>query len=300
MFSKILDKLNDLQPKQLFLLAGGAAVLMFAIIYTALSALVTQEEAASPPSPPAQAGMQSVVVAKADIAPRALIHEDMLQVKEVPSDAVPAGAVSDLRSVVGFPALSAIYEGDVITTQKVYTDRSKGGFVGSIPEECRAVSVEVSDITGVAGFARAGDYVDVVLTEKNEQSARSRMLLQNVLLLAINDDMGEATPESSTKATKKPSIATLALTPDEVLQLVSADALGEICLVLRPFRPADRYVSGLDHIERSSYPPKTPQAPVQAKAAPPVVRAAPAPAPAPKEPSGPRIEIIEGDQVKTK
>ena len=48
--------------------------------------------------------------------------------------------------------------------------------------------LEGSDVTGVAGFAQPGDYVDVMLVSGNVEPHKvvSELILQNVLLLAIN------------------------------------------------------------------------------------------------------------------
>ena len=79
-------------------------------------------------------------------------------------------------------------QGDVLTDQKVLLDDKQAGFVGMIPPDCRAVSVAINDITGIAGFAKAGDYVDVMVVSDSREKNKvtGEILLQNVLLLAIN------------------------------------------------------------------------------------------------------------------
>ena len=44
MFSKLLDVLNDLRPRQLMLLAGATALLMFVVVYFALTGLTEKKE----------------------------------------------------------------------------------------------------------------------------------------------------------------------------------------------------------------------------------------------------------------
>ncbi|MBQ7496799.1 MAG: Flp pilus assembly protein CpaB [Selenomonas sp.] len=302
MFNKLLNALNDMQPRQLLLLAGGAAVAVFLLVYVALTSFVKeapqkQETAQRTPV------MHYVVMAKEDIPPRTIIREDMLEVRDMPVEAVPEGAIMSLQDVVGTMSMSKIYSGDVVTVQKVYSDKSQAGFTGAIPEDCRAVSVSVSAVTGVGGFARPGDYVDVIMVEKDKQGATSHLLLQNILLLGVNQEAearnggaeGKEGKETKEKVSK-PAIATLALRPEDTLELVSAASVGEIYLVLRPFRPKAPYVLQNDFTLRASY------APVKET---PTVVAAPAPAPAPaaapapaREESSSGIMIIEGDKVK--
>ncbi len=144
------------------------------------------------------------------------------------------------------------------------------------------------------------------MVEKDKQGATSHLLLQNILLLGVNQEAearnggAEGKEGKESKETKekvsKPAIATLALRPEDALELVSAASVGEIYLVLRPFRPKDPYVLQNDFTLRASY------APVKET---PTVVAAPAPAPAPaaapapaREESSSGIMIIEGDKVK--
>ena len=88
--------------------------------------------------------------------------------------------------------------------------------------------------------------------------------------------------------TAKPATATLALQPDDMLQLISAAAIGDIYLALRPFHTADTGNFLDTYTLRSSKGNEV----VKANAAAP---AAPA---APRSSGG--FEIIEGDKVTAK
>ena len=303
MFSKILDVLNDLKPKHLLMLAGTTALLMFAVVYFALSALTDKGEKPVVTVAP-QEITRSVVVARSDIPPNTPIQEEMLEIKEMPANIVPKGSIMVMKDILGQPAASTIYAGDILTMSKVFMDKNRTGFSGTIPDNCRAVSVGVSEITGVAGFARPGDYVDVILVEKSKTGASSRFLLQNVLLLAVNQNAAatkeESQGEDGKKASAKPAIATLALTPADMLEMVSAQAVGEIYLALRPFHSKDLYTGFGEFTLKSSQvetvAPAASTMPVQAA---PVQAYQPPAAPQPTAPaSSSRIRIIQGDQIK--
>ena len=83
MFQKIINKLNDLRPRQLLILAFGAAALMFVILYAAMNLLVKKEEVVIEKTKYSTEST-SVVIAKANIPPRTRIQENMLQLKEIP------------------------------------------------------------------------------------------------------------------------------------------------------------------------------------------------------------------------
>ena len=302
MFSKILDYLNNLNVRQVVTLAGIAAVLMFLVIYIFLTNFVEKEVEETKKIIPERPRVTTVVVAKSDIAPRAIISENMVQLKEVPSESVPSGAVTSISEVVDTPARITILAGDIVTKRKLYKDVQQAGFVGAIPPDCRAISINVNSITGVAGFAKPGDYVDMLLVENNEYGATTSIILQNVLLLSINQSMDRNEIETnddgqknSKAAVNNPSIATLALRPNDALKLVSAAKLGDIYLMLRPPKPLEMYVGDIDYTLNSVNKPPKKETPAPAPA--PVK---PVEQPKPKQEEKPveqerKIEIIYGD-----
>ena len=325
--SKLLNILNDMQPRQLLILSCSVAAIMFAIVFCILFFWSNSEKEVADDSQKATPEMVNVVSAKMDIAAKAVIRENMLQLKKVSSDSVPTGAITNVAEVVNNPARTKISAGEIITDKKVYLDMSQAGFVGVIPPDCRAVSISVNGVTGVDGFAKAGDYVDLLLVEQGERSATTNILLQNVLLLSINQNMtgeesqptGDKNPAANPKTTavNNPSIATLALKPNEAIQLVSVSKLGEIYLMLRPLKPSNMYVGDLEYTAVSSNEVQTYSetlpAPAPAVTLPeqpaPTVPAATVPLPnasvptpdiPSSKPAGSNIKIIQGDQILTK
>lgn len=319
MFSKLLNILNDMRPRQILMLSGGVAVVIFAVVFSFLSFWKNTEQPAEEAVTvnKSVSEMVNVVAAKSDIPPRTMIKDNMVQLKEVSAELVPEGAIKNVSEVLNTPARTTIFAGDVITNQKIYADMSQAGFVGAIPADCRAVSIDVNGVTSVDGFAKPGDYVDLLLVEKDDKSATTNVLLQNILLLSINQNMNagtssEGNENSNTTAISNPSIATLALKPEEALQLISASKLGEIYLMLRPFKPKDMYVDDLEYTAVSSnaqqsYNEPTPAVPAQ-PAQPAVSATVPLPVanvpstnpPIPLQPNRleeKKIEIIQGDQI---
>ena len=76
----------------------------------------------------------------------------------------------------------------------------------------------------------------------------SNIILQNVLLLSINKSMESGENEDGKNtAIENPTIVTVALRPHEALKLVSATKLGDIYLMLRPAKPLENYVEGIEY-----------------------------------------------------
>lgn len=249
-FSNFMERFT---PRQLLLLCCAIALVVFLLIYFMLTRITAEK----PKAPEKPANVQ-IVVAQTDIAPRTIIRENMLQLKEVPANAAPAGAAHRTTDLIGRPAKVGIVQGEVITGQKMYPSAQDAGLSGRIPPDCRAVTVGISDVTGVAGFAQPGDYVDVMLVSSQVEPNKvtSELVLQNVLLLAINKSVDtpsnapkqnnanqqnqgkQGNQADNVKAVGKPATATLALTPEDSLKLAAKAQLGQVYLALRPFRPA--------------------------------------------------------------
>lgn len=260
---KFFDWLSNIRPRQLLALAGVSAILVFIIMYLALTIFfkpdikdldnTNVEETKEP-----EIKMRTVVIAARNIEPKTMIISRLLETAEFPENTLPADAVTDINEVVNKPARERIFKGDIITQSKFYRNAAMAGFVGSIPPDCRAVSINVNDTTGVSGFAKPGDYVDLILVERTDKIVTSRLLMQNVLLLSINQNMGvqnnseedeanESSVNPETKAIENPALATVALRPEEILELVAATKLGDIYLMLRPLVPQSDYITGAQY-----------------------------------------------------
>ncbi|MBQ3337292.1 MAG: flagella basal body P-ring formation protein FlgA [Selenomonadaceae bacterium] len=128
MLQKIINKLNDLRPRQLLILALAAGFLMFLSIIVAMNFVTKKEVAVMPPvqekvaPPPIE--KKAVVVAKINIPPRTRIQENMLQIKDVPADMVPEGAITSLDAVKNVQVRASIFSGDILTVQKVFNDKA--------------------------------------------------------------------------------------------------------------------------------------------------------------------------------
>lgn len=287
---RICEFLDKITYRQWVVAAGVVSILLGLMVYFAMSG--DDEKAAEKP----QTNLVQVVAAKQDIPERTVVKEDMLKVVEVPSELVPEGAFRDVADAVDHPTSTAIQQGDIMTSRKVYVDIRMAGFTGIIPPDCRAVTIPINDVTGVSGFAHPGDYVDImIISGTKENGINGRIILQDVLLLGINrtadlpnmptgdsskkdgDKKDDASAQNvgnvNTKASSDTmATATVALKPADALKLAAASQEGTLYLVLRPFKPRDMYTFDTDYAG-------VPQGNGQQTAAPSAPQSAPAPAP---------------------
>ena len=299
---KISSLMEGFTPKQLLIMAGVAGLLTFVLLYWGLSHLIGSGEKQEQPQQPV-VQMVKVVQAKTDIKAREQLKDSMLQVVEVPASMIPSGALTEIQGLAGRPTRVAILAGDILTERKLYRDIKDSGFTGIIPADRRAMSIAVSDVTGVSGFMKPGDYVDVMfITEKMDSTKISgEVILQNVLLLGVNntaeraDGQGKEASDSKGKndaaSGGKVTTATLAVRPEEELRLAVASHAGQLYLALRPYKPANKFMLDTEYSffkGRASSPAPAAPASSAPRSAPPAVSSS--------DP-GSQMEIIRGTQA---
>lgn len=232
---KLADKLaktaGKMSPRKLILLCAFFALMIFIILYSTLSSFEDKKEEKTP-----EVAGVAVIEAATDISPRTVITDDMLKASAVPESLLPPGALTDKKLIVGHKAGVTILAGDVITRRKLDVSAA-AGFQGLIPDGMRALSFGINDISGVSGFAKPGDHVDILLISSQDGKNRvtSKMLLRDVLLLAINKSSnGSGLRRTDTSSMGTPAVATVALSPYDAAKLTASLQVGQVQLMLRP------------------------------------------------------------------
>lgn len=197
---------------------------------------------------PAQAAADrtDVVVAKTTIPAHTRVNEDMLEVSSAYTDAVHPEAVSDTSRLVGGIARTEIIRGEQVLSSRVHTEEKRATLSYRIPENRRAVSIPVNEVTGVAGYITPGDKVDVLVTvpvdqEYDENGGTSTYtVFQKVVVLAI----GEFPREIDNDESYLVNTATLKVTPEQAEVLAYFNLNGSFHLALRS--PVDEEIFELD------------------------------------------------------
>lgn len=281
--------MQRLSPKFLLILALILSVGVAGLVYNYLQT-ATQSKMAG----------EQVVVAVKDIPGRMKITADMVKLVTIPGDMIQQGSMKELQQVIGVMTRVPVSAGDQITDRRLAVDGKVPGFVGSIPRDKRALTISVTDITGVSGFIKAGDYIDLFITFDKSVTGEhvSQLALENALVLAANkNDNMEAAKDK--KDADKMATVTLAVSPHEALMLALAAEKAKIHLALRPFQPLPgivpvKTITSGDIVGESFQ--VLPPLPVALPQAPPVTMVSaspPAAAPA-SEPKTTGIEIIRG------
>lgn len=182
-----------------------------------------------------------IVVAARDVEPGALLNDSALQEMAWPTTSVPQGAIRDLRKVSGRVAGTSFVKGEPILEARLAPEGATGGLSSAIQTGRRAISIQVNEIVGVAGYIRPGSRVDVMVnTREGREKAVSKIVLENILVLATaQDDKRDQTKP------KVVSTVTLEVEPAQAEKIDLARNIGTLSLVLRnPLDKADIDTAG--------------------------------------------------------
>jgi len=208
------------------------------------------------------------LVATRDIDAGTTLSADMFTTAEFSDDLVIANPISDPDAVAGLTTTVDILKGQQVSaayvTQGTSAEELKEQMAFLIQKGQRAVGVSTDAVTIAGGYVIPGDRVDVIwqwtekeTTQQDFELRHTEMLFQNVEVVArvdspvdgvvtIDNETGapsEVTPDDLTVERRNEEVApeddadyiVLAMSPEEVLRLISAADLGELTFTLRPF-----------------------------------------------------------------
>jgi pilus assembly protein CpaB len=191
------------------------------------------------------AGFRVVVAAKnIDLGTR--LTEEMLKAVPWPKESVPEGAFDAVEKVITRVAKTTVQSGEPLMESKLAPVGTTGGLASVITEGKRAMTVQVNEIIGVAGFALPGNYVDILVNTDAEKTGKSsgrdarmvsKIVLERVLVLAIAQEASR----DETKP-KVVSAVTLEVSPEEAERIDLARSVGTLTLVLR--NQVDTHLAG--------------------------------------------------------
>lgn len=198
----------------------------------------------------------TVVVAKVNINEMQQLDSTMLDVRTVPGTYGQPGVVKDPKDIEGMVALVPIREGEQIVVTKLAPKGAQTGLAPQVAANKRAMSIQVSDDTGVSKLIKPGDYVDIVgsVSYPGPDGARFTELktfLQNIRILATGEMVTNNLPQIyetdpltqkkvavSGRADQNFSTITVEVTPDQAQVLILAQEGSKLYLTLR--NPVDR------------------------------------------------------------
>ncbi|TCD06219.1 Flp pilus assembly protein CpaB [Erythrobacteraceae bacterium CFH 75059] len=231
-----------MDKKKLVLLIG-------ALIVAVGTAMVARSMFAGAAAPTAQAATTlpqkngpRVLVAQRALPAGTIITAEALRYQEWPDelvqDAYFLDGNSNIEALLGTVVRFPITAGQPVTQGALVKPGERGFLAAALGPGMRAVTVPVSDETGVAGFVFPGDRVDLVLTQSvdgdnGESLKAAETILRNVRVLATDQSMKEEKNELGEMVAKTSRTVTLEVTPRIAEKVAVAQSLGTISLSLR-------------------------------------------------------------------
>jgi len=146
--------------------------LFLALILGAVAAGLTvaylAEARASAIAPTEVVARQSVVVVREAIPAGAVITSDMVQLRELPTEAVASGAVTRLADVVGETARYPLDAGEQVSRSRLVGSVSVQALSFQIPAGMRGFTIPVDSRQSPAALLAPGDFVDVLVAGSTE------------------------------------------------------------------------------------------------------------------------------------
>ncbi|MGH7947884.1 MAG: Flp pilus assembly protein CpaB [Candidatus Binataceae bacterium] len=208
-------------------LSALAAVIAAIIVFSALRGREAQVQRALAKS-------VEIVVASRNLPLGTRIAPIDLKLTRWARDSLPAGAYTNTQSTVGAFVKNQFLQNEPIVASKLYTgDKSAGVMPLLIPDGMRAMAVPVDEVSVIAGFVKPKTHVDVLAAISGnsvEQPSFSKVVVQDVEVLAVAQDIDEGKDEP-----KVVKVVTLLVTPAQAEKLTLASREGTLRLAMRSY-----------------------------------------------------------------
>jgi pilus assembly protein CpaB len=214
---------------------AGAAVMMARNYFQTYEAELARQRTVTQPAIPTS----TVYVAVASLRYGERLLPDNVRAVEWPVAAIPEGSFTDTAAL--FPndnakprvVLRAMEKDEAIMAIKVTEPGADAGITSQLERGMRAFAIKVDVASGVSGFLRPGDRVDVYWTgsfrDQVEGSSGdiTRLIEPGVQLIAIDQSAG-----SDMDGTTIARTVTVAALPEQVAALAQAQSTGRLSLSL--------------------------------------------------------------------
>ncbi|MCX7561157.1 Flp pilus assembly protein CpaB [Sulfitobacter sp. F26204] len=182
---------------------------------------------------------KTVYVAKESLRYGQRLSQENVRAVDWPENAIPEGTFTDLTAL--FPentdelrvVLRAMEKDEAIMALKVTEPGEDSGLTSRLERGQRAFTIKVDVSSGVSGFLRPGDKVDVYWTGRTSRGRNgdsgevTKLIEAAVKLIAIDQSAGGNLDEATIART-----VTVSVSPQQVAALAQAQSTGSLSLSL--------------------------------------------------------------------
>jgi len=184
----------------------------------------------------AGAKLTKVVVAKQTIQPGQVLKEEDLTTAPFATDQMPDGTFAQPSDVVGRVTISALVKGQPVIHTLLAGAGTGAGLQALVPDGMRAITIDVSESSSVAGLLTPGCRVDVVASINDTSTGMmvARTLAQNLKVQALGQRIAAVGKEGEDpNAQQMFKTVTMVVTPEEAETIELATMSGRPRLILR-------------------------------------------------------------------
>lgn len=178
-----------------------------------------------------------VIAAARDMPTGTRLRKTDVKAVSVPQKDTPRAVVFQEKDALDRVLLYPVNTNELLVGTRLSPPTSAEGIPATIEAGRRAIAVQVTDSSGVAGLIQPKSRVDVLFTRTGSMTeASTATILQDIEVLS----MGRATQAGQTLDPRAPRVpvVTLLVTPEDARKLELAKNQGKISLALR--NPLDR------------------------------------------------------------
>lgn len=210
-------------------LAGVAAWMAQDYINSQQAALAAARSQAAPEIPTVR-----VMTATAQLRFGQVLRREDVAAIAWPANAAPEGVFTDAEALfpeTGGPrrVLRALEPGEPLMAVKLTEPGVDAGITSRLTPGLRAFTIKVDATTGVSGFLRPGDRVDVYWSGRTTATGDVTKLIETGLALVAVDQSADM---DRTTAVQVARTVTVEATPQQVASLTQAQATGRLTLAL--------------------------------------------------------------------
>lgn len=135
----------------------------------------------------------NVVVAAVDLVPGHAIVEGDLEMRSLPPDVLPSGAVTEIRSAVGRYARASVSRGQLVLASSLATSPAAFETGVVLPTGYRAVGIPVGAAQALGGAVIPGSRVDVIAVPMPGRAPAGRateLVAPAVLVIDVRGEQG--------------------------------------------------------------------------------------------------------------
>jgi pilus assembly protein CpaB len=177
-----------------------------------------------------------VYVAAEELKYGQILTKDDVKTIEWPANSIPETAFTDIDDLFGIEGendfrivIRVVDPGEILLSTKVTGLGEDAGVASRLEKGMRAFTLRVDVASGVSGFLRPGDKVDIYWTgEVSRGNKVTKLIMDGISLIAIDQTSGTSSSEPTVAKT-----VTVAVSPKTVASLAQAQSTGRLLLSLR-------------------------------------------------------------------